>query len=41
MFMRVATVQDPRPYGLAKYYYLTRAGEKMLQTWEQAHAPKR
>lgn len=39
--MRVVAVQDPRPFGVAKYYYLTRAGERLLQAWKQAHASKR
>ena len=33
--MRVAEVQDPRPYGAAKYYYLTAAGERLLQAWKR------
>lgn len=33
--MRVQTVQDPRPYGAAKYYYLTAAGERLVRAWKQ------
>jgi len=32
--MRIRTVQDPRPMGLAKYYYLTKAGERLLDAWK-------
>jgi DNA-binding PadR family transcriptional regulator len=34
--MRIQTVQDPRPYGAAKYYYLTKAGERLLNAWKRA-----
>jgi len=30
-FQRVATVQNPRPYGSTRYYYLARAGERLLR----------
>ena len=33
--MRIQTVQDPRPLGVAKYYYLTTAGERLLQAWKR------
>jgi len=38
--MRVAMVQDPRPYGSAKYYYLTAAGERLLQAWKRSTTPR-
>jgi DNA-binding PadR family transcriptional regulator len=37
-FMRVVPVWDGRPYGPAKYYYLTAAGERLLRVWKQRRA---
>jgi hypothetical protein len=34
--MRVVTVWDGRPYGPAKYYYITAAGQRLLQAWKRA-----
>jgi len=34
--VRIQTVQDPGPYGGAKYYYLTKAGERLLNAWKRA-----
>jgi DNA-binding PadR family transcriptional regulator len=33
--MRLQAVQDPRPLGPAKYYYLTAVGERLLQAWKK------
>jgi len=33
--MRIQAVQDSRPLGPAKYYYLTAAGERLLQAWKR------
>jgi len=34
--MRVVPVWDGRPYGPAKYYSITAAGERLLQAWKRA-----
>lgn len=34
--MRAVTVWDGRPYGPAKYYYITAAGQRLLQAWKRA-----
>jgi DNA-binding PadR family transcriptional regulator len=33
--IRIATIQDPRPFGEAKYYYPTSVAERLLQAWKQ------
>lgn len=33
--LRLAPVRDPRPFGVAKYYFLTRGGDRLLQAWER------
>jgi len=33
--IRIVRVADPRPFGEAKYYYLTAAGDRLLQVWQE------
>ena len=33
--MRVVPVWDGNPYGAAKYYYLTAAGQRLLRAWKR------
>ena len=39
--MRVETVHDPRPYGAAKYYYVTALGERTLDVWPRRRPMRR
>jgi hypothetical protein len=39
--MRVVTIWDGRPYGPAKYYYVTEAGKTLLQTWKRTTKNRR
>jgi hypothetical protein len=34
--VRIMTVKDPRPAGIAKYYFLTPAGAAFLQAWQES-----
>lgn len=33
--MRIVPVWDGNPYGAAKYYYLTAAGQRLLGAWKR------